>query len=192
MSAFLRRYATATVAATHVRVPLIVAGGTDFATNSDWTPQAGDVQISKDGGSLSNIGTLPTYTNGFWEFQFTSAELTAANIVVSIVDSATKAVEDDAFVVETYGNVSALHTTENMSGSITKGQAQTGTLSTTQMTTDLTEATNDHYNGKTLIFMSGNLLGQATSVTDYDGGTKMLTYIAITEAPTNGDDFVLV
>jgi len=67
--------------------------------------------------------------------------------------------------------------------------AITGTLSTTQMTTDLTEVTNDHYNGRIIIWTSGVLIGQATDITDYDGATKMLTYTAVTEAPSNGDTF---
>lgn len=72
------------------------------------------------------------------------------------------------------------------------GAAAAGTLSTTQMTTNLTETTNDHYNGRMLIWTSGVLLRQATEVTDYDGASKMLTYVAITEAPTAADTFILV
>jgi len=75
---------------------------------------------------------------------------------------------------------------------ILRGSAITGTLSTTQATTDLTEATNDHYNGRRLIWTSGVLIAQATPITDYDGATKMLTYVALTEAPSNGDTFVIV
>jgi len=72
------------------------------------------------------------------------------------------------------------------------GAAAAGTLSTTQMTTDLTEATNDHYNGRVIIWTSGVLIQQATDITDYDGATKMLTFTAVTEAPTAADTFVIV
>lgn len=72
------------------------------------------------------------------------------------------------------------------------GIAAAGTLSTTQMTTDLSEATNDHYNGCTLIFTSGSLRGERTRITDYDGSTKKLTYTELTEAPTAGDGFVIL
>lgn len=75
---------------------------------------------------------------------------------------------------------------------IISGAAIAGTLSTTQMTTDLTEATDDHYNGRIIIWTSGVLLGQATNITDYTGATKLLTYTAITEAPTAADTFILV
>ena len=70
--------------------------------------------------------------------------------------------------------------------------AAAGTLSTTQMTTTLTEATDDHYNGRVIIWTSGVLSAQATNITDYDGATKMLTYTAVTEAPAADDEFVIV
>lgn len=75
---------------------------------------------------------------------------------------------------------------------IEAGAAIAGTLSTTQMTTNLTEATNDHYNGRVIIWTSGVLIRQATDITDYDGASKMLTYTAVTEAPSATDTFVIV
>lgn len=75
-------------------------------------------------------------------------------------------------------------------GAVT-GTAITGTLSTTQCTTDLTETTNDHYIGRLLTFTGGNLSGQQTDITDYDGTTKLLTFTAMTEAPSNTDPFII-
>ena len=75
---------------------------------------------------------------------------------------------------------------------IVEGAAAAGTLSTTEMTTTLTEATDDHYNGRIIIWTSGVLANQATDITDYDGATKKLTYTAVTEAPTAADTFVIV
>ena len=75
---------------------------------------------------------------------------------------------------------------------IVVGAAITGTLSTTQMTTDLTETTDDHYNGRIIIWTSGVLQDQATDITDYTGSTKLLTYTAVTEAPSNTDTFIIV
>ena len=77
-------------------------------------------------------------------------------------------------------------------GTIVTGAAALGTLSTTQMTTNLIEATNDHYNGRIIIWTSGVLINQATDITDYDGATKMFTFTAVTEAPSNGDTFIIV
>jgi hypothetical protein len=88
------------------------------------------------------------------------------------------------------------HTTSGTYGeansTIVSGACITGTLSTTACTTDLTEATDDHYIGRTIIWVTGVLTGQASAITDYNGTTKLLTYTAVTEAPANADRFVLV
>ena len=59
---------------------------------------------------------------------------------------------------------------------------------------DITEATADHYNGRIVIFTSGNLAGQATDITDYElnGSNGKFTVTAMTEAPANDDTFVIV
>lgn len=94
------------------------AGSPDFATGSDWTPATGDVKVSIDGGSTANTTNLPTYTGGQWVFILTAAELTGKRIFVSIVDSATKAVDDNSFVVETFGNASAQFAADMAAGTV--------------------------------------------------------------------------
>jgi len=81
---------------------------------------------------------------------------------------------------------------EASAGSIVVAAAAAGTLSNIAMTTTLTEITDDHYNGRIIIWTSGVLQNQATNITDYNGATKMLTYTAVTEAPTAADSFVIV
>jgi hypothetical protein len=109
MGALLRKYNTATAAGTHIRVPVIKAGAQDFALSADWTPATGDVKLSKDSGAEANITTLPAFTNGAWEFQLTGAELSCKTLIIKVVDAATKAVEDQFVIVETYGNTSAMY-----------------------------------------------------------------------------------
>jgi len=75
---------------------------------------------------------------------------------------------------------------------VVTGAAEAGTLSITQMTSDLTEATDDHYIGRVVIWTSGVLLGQASDITDYAGATGLLTYTAVTEAPSAADAFIIV
>ena len=75
---------------------------------------------------------------------------------------------------------------------IVSGAAEAGTLSVTQMTSNLTEATDDHYIGRVVIWTSGVLANQASDITDYTGATGMLTYTAVTEAPSATDTFVIV
>jgi hypothetical protein len=109
MGSYLRKYATATTAGTHVGIPMPKAGSSDFAVGVDWTPVAGDVLVSIDGAAQAQIATLPAYSNGQWVYQLSIAETTGKSIRVTIVDAAMKAVDDQFFSLETYGNASALH-----------------------------------------------------------------------------------
>lgn len=108
---FLRKYGTGTGA--DIYVPLIKRGVVDFAVGADFAPSAGDVKISIDGGAAANIGTLPVVVamgnTAYWKFVFSDAELTGKRMIVTVADSATKAVEDQCFIVETYGHASAMH-----------------------------------------------------------------------------------
>lgn len=104
---FYRKYNTAS----HVYLPIVKRGVADFAVGADWTPAAGDVKISKDGGAAANVTNLPTAitmgNTAMWDFSLVAAELSAAKVVVMVADSATKAVEDQCFIIETYGHASA-------------------------------------------------------------------------------------
>ena len=69
----------------------------------------------------------------------------------------------------------------------------TGTPTTTTMAASaLTEATNDHYNGRVIIWTSGVLANQATDITAYTGSTKTFTFTAVTEAAAATDTFIIV
>ncbi len=94
--------------ARHIYVPLIKRGVVDYAVGADWTPAASDVKISKDGGAAANTANLPVAiamgNTAIWDFSLTAAEMQAAQIIVTVADSATKAIEDDAFVIESFGD----------------------------------------------------------------------------------------
>jgi hypothetical protein len=59
---------------------------------------------------------------------------------------------------------------------------------------DITEATTQHYNGRVIIFTSGALLGQATSISNYSlvSGRGHFTVVALTEAPLNNETFIII
>lgn len=67
-----------------------------------------------------------------------------------------------------------------------------GVPTTTVIGTNLTEATNDHYKSRALIFIGGVCAQQARPITGYNGTTKELTTDAFTDAPTAGDPFIIV
>lgn len=98
----------------------------------------------------------------------------------------------DANVKQVSGSATAADNLEAGALGIVSSSALTGTLTTTAMTTNLTEATNDHYNGRVIVWTSGVLAGEAREILDYDGATKKLTYSTTTDAPSNGDSFVIV
>lgn len=100
-------------------------GFPDFATTADWTPATGDTKITKDGGTIANSTNNPVVVAGsgsvWWKLTLTATEMTAARIGVQIVDSATKAVEDDGFLVRTFGNASAAYQFDLGSATVTVG-----------------------------------------------------------------------
>ena len=110
---FTRKYGTTTSGGTNILIPIVKRAAVDFAVSADWTPASGDVKVSKDGGAAANIGTLPTALtmgNGaVWVFTLADTELQCKQLTVTVVDAATKAIEDQAFVVETFGHASAMY-----------------------------------------------------------------------------------
>ncbi len=119
---FLSKYGVAR----HIFVPVVKRAVVDFAVGADWTPAAGDVKISKDGGSAANVTNLPAAiamgNTAYWDFSLTATEMQAAQVVVTVADSATKAVEDQAFIIETYGSASGQHAWGNV-GNVKKNTA---------------------------------------------------------------------
>lgn len=96
----------------------------------------------------------------------------------------------DANTVAIAGSTAAATTQKNAMAIIVTGTAITGTLSTTQMTTDLTEGTDEHFRDRWCIFRTGNLAGQSARISAYLGSSKLITFnTALTEAPANGDAF---
>jgi len=109
----------------------------------------------------------------------------------STVTIGTVANEVLANVTKINGDANAAARLALSAANMVPGNVVTG-ATTTSIPTDLTEATNDHYSGRIVLFTSGTLTGQVTDVTAYDGATKTLTVTALTEAPANGDSFLLV
>lgn len=71
------------------------------------------------------------------------------------------------------------------------GSAEAGTLSTTQMSTDLAETNPDQYKDRVVVWTAGVNMGQAKQITAYDGA-GVLTYSTATDAPSAGDTFIIV
>ena len=77
---------------------------------------------------------------------------------------------------------------------VTGTVAATAGNTTTIYSDDITEATADHFNGRIIIFTSGDMISQATDITDYvlEGGEGKFTVTATTEIAAENDTFVIV
>jgi len=84
---------------------------------------------------------------------------------------------------------------------LSTGQIITGTVDDTVAPTttefeadDITEATADHYKGRVIIFTTGALAGQGTTISSYSlaGGKGHFVVVTLTEAPANNDTFIIV
>ena len=102
----LREYGTATT----IYFPLIDRGTLDFES-TPVTFAAGDTQFSEDGAAFANTTNNPAHEgNGIYSLALTATEMEGANVTVTIIDqTATKLWEDQAIIIETYGDASAEH-----------------------------------------------------------------------------------
>ena len=193
MSAFLRKYATAT----HIYLPIIKRGVVDLAVSADWTPATGDVKVSIDGGAAANIGTLPTAiamgNTAQWDFTIASGEVTGKKITITVADSATKAVEDQCFLIETYGHASAeyaLDLTDGVRAGLTAmpnaaANANGGlpVLSSSGTTLAYTISTLTTYTGNTV--QTGDSYARIGATGS--GLTSLATQASVDDLPTNSE-----
>lgn len=136
--------------------------------------------------TLTSFGTLVADT--------TTAVWAAATAALTTAGSIGKKLADWVVgnVLQIAGSSAAATGLAASAATVVVAAAAAGTLSTTEMTTTLTETTNDHYKGRIIIWTSGDLQNQATDITAYTGATKLLTFTGVTEAPGDGDTFVIV
>lgn len=150
--------------------PLIVAGAQDFATSADYTYAAGDAKISIDGATNANPTNALAYDADarMWALTLTDAETQGRLILITLVDSATKAVEDQAVVVST----------DVTQGAIASDIATLA--SQTSFTIAEGSADDDAYNGWAALITDATTRTQQCLgiVSDYTGGTKTVTLLS--------------
>ena len=78
---------------------------------------------------------------------------------------------------------------DDLKSGIIYGTAATGTLSTTQATTNLSGYADDQLIGRHITFLTGPCDGEQTDITYYASASGLLTFTALTTPPTNGDTF---
>lgn len=89
------------------------------------------------------------------------------------------------------GDSTAADRLEALMDGLLVGQVN-GAATTTAFAADgFTEATDDHFVGRLITFLTGALTGQQTAITDYVGATQTFTVEALTEAPADDSFFVI-
>lgn len=101
----------------------------------------------------------------------------------------------DANILRLNGVAASAANLEKSANTIRRGAVDVAPAPTTTAfadTANLTEAANDHWKGRIIIFTSGTLKDQATDITAYTGASKLLTFTALTAAPAAGDTYCIV
>ncbi len=136
---------------------------------------AGDVKIGKNGGALSNTGSLPVEVAlGVYALTLTAAETNASWIHITVRNAAMQPQDIS-------GSMS-----EQPAASVVSGSAAA-------FVTDLTSVIDDFWKNSIVCFTSGALAGQVRKVTAYTGATKTLSFAdPFTAAPGASDLFILI
>jgi hypothetical protein len=140
---------------------------------------AGDVLVSKDGGTFAGAANLPTEigATGRYALSLTAAEMDAAWVHVLIERDGIDPVD------------LLLGTAGNPAGAIVSDAGNTAST----FKTDRPEVTADHWKDCLLLLTSGVLAGQVKKVTGYNGATGFMTVNnPFTGVPAAGDRFVLI
>ena len=74
-----------------------------------------------------------------------------------------------------------------------EGSVNDSSATTTTFVSNLTETTDGFYHDKVIVFISGDLAGQARHIETYTGSTKSITVsTAFTSAPADADEFLIL
>ncbi len=193
-----------------------LAGSAMIGTNSAALASVvGAIDDAAAGGDPTSSDTLVQYikqlinilvgTDGVVTFPAEQAPANAVSLAEVIraihVDTNklafTVANQVDANMLAISGDTAAADLLEALMDGGVLAQVNDASATTTAFAADqFTEATDDHFNGRLITFSSGALKGQQTDVTDYDAaggaqGSQEFTVTALTEAPADGDFFVI-
>lgn len=150
---------------------------------SNPTLATGDAKVSKDGGSLANLGTLPAVTpasSKLIKVTVSATEMDADNVSIVLSDAAGDEWADVIVNIQP-------------TGLMVPSAVNDASATTTSFVTDLTETTDDHYNDLFLVFTDGALQGQSRKISDYNGTSKTITLAtALTDAPADNDPFIII
>lgn len=183
-------FVTTAGAMTHTNVVPTTAGV------HDWVNQGNgmySLEIPDTGGTVNNnlegFGWFSGVTTACLPFRGPICGFRAAAINNALIDGGDELdvnVTKVADTVQTANDIGA--DVQDIRDGIIKGTSVTGTLSTTQSSTDLTGYGIDQLVGRVITWYGGPADGESTDITANTAG-GLLTYTAITVAPANTDPF---
>ena len=190
---------------TVVTTATAVSGTVDIGAVSGDATAADNLELDYDGTGYakanSTIGTATDVTNGVtastvtdktgYSISGTKTTLDDLNDVSSALVA--DAVWDEATAGHVVGGTFGKMLVSIYDSQIAAdGQINDVSATATAFITNLTEASDDHYNDAVITFVTGNLSGQSRVISDYDGATKTVTLDeALTEVPADGDEFLI-
>ena len=180
---------------------MVQAGSIDLAATGDWTPATGDTKVSKDGGNVANTTNNPAVVGGagsvLWKLTLDATEMAARDVDVQIVDSATKAVEDNVFRIST-----GLGASIEANKGIFILECDDVTLAPTTSTAEffsisptvVEEATASHFVGKKILITTGGGTGELSDVltSSLANSKVLLTWTAMVNTLADTDRVVLL
>jgi hypothetical protein len=96
-------------------------------------------------------------------------------------------------LIQINGSTAVATKLEKSASTIETGTVAAGGSTSLINTSDITEATNDHYKDRWMIFVTGAAARQAKKINAYNGTTKAFTIDALaSDTPGAGDTFVIV
>lgn len=136
--------------------------------------------------NVNNTGALPT--DQMRKFQYGSEQgdlvVTANGTGVGELNADLKMLDGSA----TAATNQAAAATVVYKGTITGASPTTTTL----VDSGLTQADNNFWNGRVVIFLTGSLKYQATPLSAFTAASDQLTFTALTSAPAQNDTYVIV
>jgi hypothetical protein len=176
----------------------------DTSGNRLTTATGLDSERSLDGAAFADCTNETTHiANGSFYLELTATETNTDTTVVQIKDSSGNVLLDIYIYPEEAGdirvNVTQISGDSDAADTLEAGLegmvtcTVSAATATTVVMSDISEATDDHYIGRSLVFRTGDLKGQALPITDYDGGTITFTVTNVTsDIASSGDLAVIV
>lgn len=166
-----------------------------FVTAYNGTTKVATVDRNWDANPDSTSGYVMLATSVFSSSQMAGATWDALRADHVVSNSFGERVLADMTAIS--GDTTAADRLEGMMDGLVIAQVNDASATTTDFAADgFTEATDDHFNGRLITFISGTLAAQQTDITDYDAadgaqGSQQFTVTALTSAPGDGDFFMI-